>query len=275
VAGVSRFFIDLRQREHTRNINGPLRFATDGDRRLDRRSFGRETTMIGVLWKSPGCIAAMKPAGLATQAPPAFPSLHGLLREQLSLPYIAFPHRLDRPVSGVILVALNKRTANLLGQQFESRKVIKRYLAWVAGDATVCPAHWEDFIRKLPDEPRCEITIQTHPDAKLAVTRVRVIRSDRSRTLLELSPETGRMHQLRVQCAHRGHPIIGDAMYGSTIIWREATATRLENSAAAADSNPVAAIALHAWQIEFHEPNHGKRIRVEAPPPWDDSHLPM
>jgi len=233
--------------------------------------------MIQVLWKSLGCMAVVKPAGLATQAPASFPSLHRLLREQLSTPqhvdgtsppYVAFPHRLDRPVSGVILVALNKRSANLLGQQFESRKVTKRYLAWVEGDATACPSRWSDAIRKLPDEPRCEIADQTHPDAKLAVTRVRVVCGEASRTLLELTPETGRMHQLRVQCAHRGHPIMGDAMYGSTMLWHEATSTQPELSLTPAETALVTSIALHAWQIEFHDPIHGKRISVDAPPLW-------
>lgn len=232
---------------------------------------------VRVLWRSDACMAVFKPAGLATQSPAPHPSLETLIRDQLAnesqtIPYVAFPHRLDRPVSGVILVALTKRAAHLLSQQFESRKVHKRYLAWVHGDATQCSSCWEDSIRKLPDEARCEITRTSTPDARPAITIVRAIEKCEGATLLELSPQTGRMHQLRVQCAHRGFPILGDSLYGSTVAFsndadhsQDRDETTNEIGQSITDYPPI---ALHAWSIEFHDPKNGKRVVVQADPLW-------
>lgn len=236
--------------------------------------------MVRVLWKSEACMVVFKPAGLPTQSPSPHPSLEAMVRAHLadaSKPtrYVAFPHRLDRPVSGVILVALTKRAANLLSQQFESRKVQKRYLAWVQGDATQCQTQWHDSIRKVPDEARCEIAETGAADAKSAVTTIRVIEKTETATLLELSPLTGRMHQLRVQCAQRGFPILGDSLYGSTVVFsgdshgnQDCSETIDEAHNLIADYPPI---ALHAWSIEFHDPTNGKRVLVQADPLWQQT----
>lgn len=237
--------------------------------------------MVRVLWKSEACMVVFKPAGLATQSPSPHPSLEAMVRAHLadaSKPtrYVAFPHRLDRPVSGVILVALTKRAANLLSQQFESRKVQKYYLAWVQGDATQCQPQWHDSIRKVPDEARCEIAETGAADAKSAVTTIRVLRSrpamgdQRSSTLLELCPLTGRMHQLRLQCSHRGHSILGDTLYGSS----EAFSYDASDDQTIASTSLQPPIALHAWSIEFHDPTNGKRVVAQAAPPWAQRFLP-
>jgi 23S rRNA-/tRNA-specific pseudouridylate synthase len=194
-------------------------------------------------------------------------------------PYIALPHRLDRAVSGVILVALSKRAAGLLGQQFETRKVAKTYLAWVQGQFPSEQDRWVDQLRKVADQSRAEVvpladgadTVSGSPGGEggagakgqQAITAVRCIQRQPWGSLLELSPLTGRMHQLRVQCAQRGHPILGDRLYGSSQSW-------LGDPAAAAG----AAIALHAWKICFRDPRNGKAVTVAALPPWPDQLLP-
>ncbi|HBJ34787.1 MAG TPA: RNA pseudouridine synthase [Planctomycetaceae bacterium] len=237
--------------------------------------------MVRVLWKSDACMVVFKPAGLATQAPSPHPSLEAMVREHLAdasqaSRYVAFPHRLDRPVSGVILVALSKRAANLLSQQFESRKVQKRYLAWVQGDATRCQSQWQDAIRKVPDLARCEIADANTPDAKVAMTTVRVLGSrettgeERGSTLLELCPVTGRMHQLRLQCSHHGYPILGDTLYGSREEFSHGTTD--DQAINRVSTHPP--IALHAWAIEFHDPANGKRVVVQASPPWSQAFHP-
>lgn len=231
--------------------------------------------MFRVLWSSASCMVVFKPAGLATQSPPPHQSLEVAIGEQLSDAinpnrYVAFPHRLDRPVSGVILVALTKRAANLLSQQFESRKVKKSYLAWVEGDATACQARWEDSLRKIPDQPRCEIASPSTPDAKTAITTVRVVCRSEHATLLELSPLTGRMHQLRLQCSHRGHPILGDTLYGSRVDF----GPDCPNTQTPSPMLNRQSIALHATAIEFHDPTNGKRVVVNADPPWQPPFQP-
>ncbi len=94
---------------------------------------------IDILWDGEIAIAVNKPAGLSTQAPEGADSLESILRKQLAdrSEYVAFPHRLDRPVGGVILVALRKRAARLLNEQFAARKVCKEYRAVVSGQT-----HW-------------------------------------------------------------------------------------------------------------------------------------
>jgi len=228
-------------------------------------------------------MAVAKPAGLPTQAPAAYPSLESRLRASIaddpshpdSSPYVAFPHRLDRPVSGVILVARTKRVAQLLSQQFESRKVDKRYLAWVEGDPSFETTRMRNRIRKVTDRPRGEIVDGDDAGGRDAITDVRVIRRDGTnrRCLVELAPTTGRMHQLRIQCAHIGHPILGDTLYGGSASWPpDAESVRPIDS----DQNGqrTDGIALHAWRITFHDPADGKRVTVEASPDWPKGLMP-
>jgi len=234
--------------------------------------------MIPILWQSPHCLVVFKPAGLATQAPAPYDSLERRLRAELepsdgaAADYLALPHRLDRAVSGVILVARTKRAAGLLGQQFQSRKVTKTYLAWVHGQPHAEPQRWVDRLRKLPGQPRTEVVTGNHPDdpsaGQEAITAMRVLRQQADSALLELQPLTGRMHQLRVQCAHRGYPILGDTLYGSTQSWASEPAT-VETPIQGAE-----AIALHAWKLRFYDPRNGQAVTVEAPPAWPPKRLP-
>ena len=173
---------------------------------------------IEILWDGKAALVVHKPAGIATQAAHGIESLETLLRSQLAerTDYVAFPHRLDRPVSGVVLVATRKRAARLLSDQFASRKVTKTYLAWVTGKVESQQLGlWVDHLRKVPDRSHAEIVEQACEGARVAETRVslRMYDSGTNRSLLELSPLTGRMHQLRLQTAHRGFPIIGDWQY--------------------------------------------------------------
>jgi len=235
--------------------------------------------MIPVIWSSDAATVVLKPAGLATQAPPPHDSLEMRIREQFAdrTSYIAFPHRLDRPVGGLILVAFTKRAARLLGEQFEARRVAKTYVALVQGRVDADSQRWTDFLRKVDDEARVEVVPgqvadktlpydglpspskgttnlevrRTAGDAKLAELQMRVIQRGDAQTLIELCPLTGRMHQLRVQAASRGHVIIGDSQYGSEL---------------SCEGLADGCIALQASKLEFNDPVNGKRVIVEAPP---------
>ena len=228
-------------------------------------------------------MAVAKPAGLPTQAPAAYPSLESRLRSALAddpshpdpSPYFAFPHRLDRPVSGVILVARTKRVAQLLSQQFESRKVDKRYLAWIQGDPSFETTRMRHRIRKVTDQPRGEIVGLDDEGGRDAITDVRVLRRDvpNRRCLVELAPTTGRMHQLRIQCAHIGHPILGDTLYGGSAPWPPDAET-VGPSDADENGPRTDRIALHAWRITFHNPTDGRRVTVDAPPKWPQEIMP-
>ena len=234
---------------------------------------------LAILHESGGVLAVAKPAGLATQAPAGIPSVESLVRERLFGAAVAaaratgrrrhpggflgVPHRLDRAVSGVLLLATTPRAARQLARQFERREVRKTYLAVVmpaaAAAASGSPFEWHDTIRKVPDEPRAEIVPPGAADGREAMTTGRVLTAaaagllpDAAGTIcLELEPLTGRMHQLRVQAASRGLPVVGDTLYGG---------------------QPVAgahaeAIGLHAWRITFRDPATGDTVTVTCPPP--------
>ncbi|WP_419195230.1 RluA family pseudouridine synthase [Novipirellula herctigrandis] len=213
---------------------------------------------VKILWDSESMIAVEKPADILTQAPLGVDSLETQLRMQFAgrSDYIAMVHRLDRNVSGVVLVALRKRVAKLLSDQFAARKVQKHYLAVVSGKCEFPEEQrtWCDFIRKVPDQARGEVCEATCLGAKRAETRMTMLgySKDRDCSLVRLEPHTGRMHQLRIQAAMRGHAILGDRLYRG----RE-----LPTEIAGADSERI---LLHAESISFHHPQTGVIVTVKC-----------
>jgi len=217
-----------------------------------------------VLFEDNHCLAVNKPAALLTQGvPEGLPTLEAMAREYLKQKYhkvgrvyLGIPHRLDRPVSGVILFARSSKAAQRLADQFRDRQVRKVYWALVHGKPTPDTGTWEDWLLKLPDEARSECVTAETPHARQAILRYRTLQSDDSRTLLELEPQTGRMHQIRVQAASRGHPVLGDEQYGSTIAFGPVTELPRDR-----------VIALHARSLTFLHPIRYEPITVEAPLP--------
>lgn len=191
-----------------------------------------------------------KPGGLLTQSPPGIDSLELRTKHFLKVRdqkpgkvYLGVPHRLDRPVSGAITVVKNVRAAQRISAQIREHRVTKTYWAVVANTPTEQSGRWQDFMRKIPDEARSEIVEPNHPDAKEALLDYRVLSSDQSKSLLEIQLETGRTHQIRLQCSHRGFPILGDAMYGSEIEFGPQTTDLRKRW-----------IALHARRLAFDHP---------------------
>jgi 23S rRNA pseudouridine1911/1915/1917 synthase len=177
---------------------------------------------LDVLYEDHHLIAVNKPAGLPTQAPAGLPSLEATVKAWIKATYakpagvyLGVPHRLDRPVSGVVLFCRNTKAAQRVHAQFEARTVTKIYVATVAGIVTPATGTWTDWIRKVPGQAMVERAAEGEPGAKYAELRFEVATVDADRTTLTLYPKTGRTHQLRVQCAWRGHPIVGDGLYGS------------------------------------------------------------
>jgi len=228
------------------------------------------------LYERGGVLAVAKPAGLPTQAPAGIESVESLLRQQLFGAafqtavaagqhrhpggFLGVPHRLDRSVSGVLLLAGTPRAARQLSRQFERRQIEKVYLAIVTADSAVGLAQsdtftWQDKLRKVPNVPRAEVA-PDDPAAQVAITTGRVLAGLADRMLLELRPQTGRMHQLRVQAAARGLPIVGDGLYGGEV------------------GQPVertSPIGLHAAAITFLDPDHAAPVTVNCPlPPTAD-----
>lgn len=227
-------------------------------------------TPVKILAEHGGVVAILKPAGLATQAAPGVPSVEAWARQALAgrggSGYLGVPHRLDRAVSGVLLLAATPRAARKLARQFERREVKKTYLAVVShpAEAAVLPeqwTEWRDRVAKIPDEPRGRV-VAAAEEGREAVTQVRVaglgdVAGER-RMVLELLPTTGRMHQLRLQAAARGMPVVGDLLYGGP---------PLPDPVGTAGDPRTMPILLHAWKICYADPDSTEPIEVVAPLP--------
>jgi 23S rRNA pseudouridine1911/1915/1917 synthase len=216
-----------------------------------------------VLFEDHHLIAVSKPAGVMTQAPAGVPSLEAevkaYIKDKYAKPagvYLGIPHRLDRPVSGVIVFCRNTKAAQRVAEQFQQHRVTKVYWALVEGAVAGDAGEWRDFVRKVGDQARAEVVAPDAEGAKEAVTAWRVLRRDADTTLLELTPQTGRMHQLRVQAAAHGHPVLGDALYGST---------RPFGPPAELARDRV--IALHAKRLVIEHPFRKVPLELEAPVP--------
>jgi RluA family pseudouridine synthase len=239
-----------------------------------------------ILYESEPCLAVAKPPGVLTQAPPGIDSMEvrikTFLRRRgvplappgrpprddsvpLALPgrpqdledvYLGVPHRLDRPASGTMLFAKTRRAIRKLGAQFERRRVKKTYWACVQGRVSPETGDWSDFLRKVPGVARAEIVGPDHPQGRLAVLHYRVLGGGAWGTWLAIELETGRTHQIRVQCSSRGYPILGDAQYGSTVPFGPPY-----------EDERLRWIALHAQSLSFFDPSTRQPVTVSASVP--------
>ncbi len=205
---------------------------------------------LAILSEDDHCLVINKPAGLSTQAPRGIDALEVQVRAYLQsmvnadmvywqcdptgeapAVYVGLPHRLDRPVSGVIVLAKTKKGARKISKQFERRTVKKLY--WAAVEGTVHPeaGTWIDWLRKVPGEAHVEVVEENHPEGQRAVLHYRTLGRTEHGSWLEVELETGRMHQIRVQLATRGYPVLGDAQ-----IWKpDGIRHAIRRCAAAAD----------------------------------------
>ncbi len=205
-----------------------------------------------VLFEDEDLIVVDKPAGVSTHAPEkdrrddAHARLGLFLRERGAKdPYLGIHQRLDRDTSGVLLFTRRKEANRAIAEQFEGRSIDKGYVAGVTGigkrergvlEHRLVPDR-DGAMRAMPASAR---------QGQLAVTRYRVLSRAGDRALVELHPETGRTHQLRVQLAAEGMPIAGDPLY------RGAPAPRL---------------MLHAERLGLAHPSSGEKVTFRAPVP--------
>ncbi len=219
---------------------------------------------LEILFQDEQLIAINKPSGLLVHRSPI--DRHEtrfaiqLLRDQIG--QRVYPaHRLDKPTPGVLLFALSKEMASLIAGQFRKQQVKKRYLAVTRGH---CPASGtiHHALREDPDSRihtaenrkiqdaishyRClaqaelEVEIETYPQSRYS--------------LLEVSPETGRRHQIRRHLKHISHPIIGDAKHG-----------RGRHNRYFASTLDCPRLLLHALRLDFSHPQNGEPISIHAP----------
>lgn len=203
-------------------------------------------------------LVVKKPPGLLAQADhTGDPDVVTLGKERLAEeegedPFLGLVHRLDRPASGVMVLARTTAAARELSRQFRERLVEKRYLVVVEGPLSGIGT-WVDYIAKPDRRPR--LVDPDHPDGKRAQLRWQALESMGKRTLLQIELLTGRPHQIRLQATSRGHPVVGDERYG------------------ASSSLGARAIALHHALLRVDHPARSRRETFVADPPalWDET----
>jgi RluA family pseudouridine synthase len=219
-----------------------------------------------ILHEDEACLVVAKPGGLLTQAPLGIDSLEvrikKFLRERDKIEgdvYLGVPHRLDRPVSGVIVFAKHRKAARKISDQFERRKVEKTYWALVQGDVQPESGTWTDYLKKVEGDPRSVVTEEGDPEGQKAILHYKVVTQvlePLPATLLEITLETGRTHQIRIQCASRGHALLGDEMYRSPHHFGPPT-----------DNERERMVALHARSLSFWNPVSRAVMTFVAPLP--------
>jgi 23S rRNA pseudouridine1911/1915/1917 synthase len=211
---------------------------------------------LSVLHEDAHLLAVNKPAGVASQGLGAT-ALEWAVRRHLAPDdpggvYLGAVHRLDRPVTGVMLWAKDPKSARRLAEQFADRRARKVYWALVEGRPNRPSGRWDDWLcEEDTGLGRVQVCRHGTPRARQATThfvRLEGASPMDDVTWLELRPETGRTHQIRVQAASRGWPIVGDAKYGS--------------------ARPFAVgIALHARSLTVVHPTLRSPLTYVAPLP--------
>ncbi len=171
-------------------------------------------------------------------------------------------HRLDKDTSGLLVVAKTDPAQQSLVGQFQAREISKTYLALVWGRLPEAQGEIKGEVGRHPTERH---RMSVHPRrGKTAVTRWRRLREfPGPLTLVELTPHTGRTHQLRVHLASLGHPVLGDATYGGGV-------SRLQGAPALKSLKAlVHRQLLHAWRLGLTHPRTGEELSWEAPLPED------
>ncbi|GAB4261497.1 MAG: hypothetical protein Kow0092_11070 [Deferrisomatales bacterium] len=210
----------------------------------------RPPPTLTVLYEDEGCLAVDKPAGLPS-GPTRDPSrahAEALAEARAGAP-LTLLHRLDKDTTGVLLLAKTRPFAEALTRAFRERRVEKVYLALVRG--TPPPAF--DAVSHLREGEGGRMHAVRSGGAR-AETRFATLAARGGWALVEARPRTGRTHQIRVQLARAGYPIVGDALYGG---------------AGAVEGRAVPRQMLHALRLGFVHPGSGRAVTVEAPVPED------
>lgn len=213
--------------------------------------------MLQVLYEDNHLLAVVKPPGLATMGvgesePSLLREAKQYLKARYQKPgnvYLGVMSRLDAVASGVVLFARTSKAAARLTEQFRMRRVEKTYLAVVEGQIAPPASQCIDWLLKDEARQRMQVVARSTSgaqEARLSYRRIRMI--DDKHSLVEVALETGRKHQIRVQLASRGFPILGDRKYGSRREFPQG-------------------IALHARRLLVTHPTRGEPLELIAPFP--------
>ena len=204
-----------------------------------------------ILYLDDTLLVVQKPAGLLAQPdhtgdPDVLTLATERMREASGTPdpFVGLVHRLDRPTSGIMVLARSSEAARALSAQFRERTISKQYLALVEGTLRGIGT-WTDYIAKPGRAPT--LVPPDNSNGKRARLQWQALARTDEHTLLQIRLETGRPHQIRLQAADRGHPVVGDTRYGA--------------------QTPRNGIVLHHTLLRLDHPGRNRRVTFTAFPP--------
>ncbi len=209
--------------------------------------------MIPILFEDNSIIVCEKPIGVLSERGqnPRERCMPTLLEQQTHTFRVDVVHRLDKAVGGAMVFSKNSKASAGLSRTIAQREMTKEYLAVVAGCPAVPRGEWRDILFRDKQKNKSFVIKRMRQGAKEAVLDYEVLqtveRAEGTVSLLKIRLHTGRTHQIRVQCASRGMPLLGDEKYGSRI--------------------PTKNIALWSHHLAFAHPVTHKPVDIALPPP--------
>ncbi|MDA8746250.1 RluA family pseudouridine synthase [Rubripirellula amarantea] len=203
---------------------------------------------LDVIFEDNHLLVVNKPTGIATMGADDGPTLHSIaveyVRKKYNKPgrvFLGIVSRLDTVTSGVLVLPRTSKSASRLTPQFQptakgsGKSAVKVYLAVVSGYLDQPSGTFTDFVAKDDRAKRMRIVGPGHPEASEAKLAYQVIAEHENGSIVAVRLLTGRKHQIRVQFADRGYPILGDQKYGSAVAF-------------------PSGIALHSWKLQIEHP---------------------
>lgn len=230
---------------------------------------------IEYIYEDEDIIVCHKPAGIATEgAGPGKMDLVSQVRNYLTRKsrqegkkgpaYVGTVYRLDQPVEGVVVMGKNKKATSSLAEQIKKHTTDKYYYALCFGNVEPREGHVENYLGRREDSGLAVIVSEEEKvrliggDVKKADLDYEVVSSDERTSLLKIKLLTGRFHQIRVQMAGLGYPIIGDTQYGN------------EESLQYSEEKGIKTVCLACYKFGFKHPTTGKRVFFEIKPEFID-----
>lgn len=264
--GISlRMISELKSRRAV-NVNGTLRFNHETvhvgevitvDLGENRSEYGLEEGVVDVIYEDEDIVAVNKAPFIVVH--PTGTHLTGTLlnymeswfRQNGILEKVRFISRLDRDTSGILLIAKNRYAHHRMSQAHQDMMMQKTYIALIEGKMEITEGEISAPIGRPEDEG---IKREVMEDGQMAITKYKVLKEGEKFSLVELTPVTGRTHQLRCHMAYIGYPLIGDSLYGGNMEYMNRQ-------------------ALHSVTLEFFSPRKEEKIHLKAELPQDMQEL--
>jgi 23S rRNA pseudouridine1911/1915/1917 synthase len=171
--------------------------------------------------------------------------------------FLGTVHRIDRPVSGIVLFAKTSKALARLNEMFQKKEITKTYWAVVKNKPPQTEGRLEHFLLKDEAKNKSKAHVNQVKNSLISVLEYKIIASSEKYYLLEVNPHTGRHHQIRAQLSAMGCPIKGDVKYG------------------ARRGNPDRSICLHAYALRFEHPIKGEKVEITAAVPKNEAWAPL